>query len=89
MTVDRVPVASNTRTFTFNMCLHWERGNKGKYIGLLRIWEFELFLWFKNDGDHGFLMWLFFRCGWYPVKPKEGEVGPYTRKMFGQLTECN
>jgi len=59
-----------SRWYRFHLCIYWERGNKGRYIGLMHWWEFELFPWGKNDGDRGFLEWLLFRGGWYPIKPQ-------------------
>lgn len=78
-------MAYKSRAFTFNMCIHWEKGGKGRYIGLLRIWELQLIPWFKDDGDRGFFEWLIFRCGWYPEKAQRGEIGPFARKALSGL----
>ena len=55
------------RHYIFNKCLHRENQGRGHYVGLNRIWDFQLLPWWHDDGDHGFFEWGLLRCGWYPV----------------------
>lgn len=59
---------------TFNKCVHIEKGNNGYYFGLNRIWDFEVLPWIRNDGYRGFIEWLFFRYGWYPIGEKRQKI---------------
>lgn len=79
------------RRFKFNRCIHWEKGTGGRYIGLLNpLFDIGVFIipWVKNDGDRGFVQWLVFRFGWYPVPPtSRSEISPYGRKMLKETFE--
>lgn len=74
------------RRFKFNRCIHWEKGNKGKYIGFNNpLFDIDvLFIpWIKNDGNKGFIEWLIFRFGWYPVPPTDKtETSAFGRKTL-------
>ena len=84
-------IEPTVRRFKFNRCFHWEKNNKGRYIGLLNpLFDIDvLFIpWIQNDGDKGFIEWLVFRFGWYPVSPTSRyEVGPYDRKILKEMFE--
>jgi len=80
-----------TRKFIFNRCIHWERESKGKYIGLQNplfdIVTFFFPLW-SNDGDRGFIEWLIFRFGWYPLPPKsKSEINAYERRKLCEYSQ--
>jgi len=60
---DEVIVTDN-KVYTFNRCVHIERHGKGRYFGLTSL---ELSPLWDFDGNRGFLEWLIFRLGWYPV----------------------
>jgi hypothetical protein len=57
------------KKYIWNKMLFLERENKGYYAGFT---TFEYAPLFRNDDNKGFFMWLFFRCGWYPVNKFKG-----------------
>jgi len=75
-----------SRVFIFNRCIHREKDGRGVYIGLENpIFDIDTFFfpWVRNDGCRGFVEWLIFRFGWYPVpKRDKTEISAYERKMM-------
>jgi hypothetical protein len=84
-------VRQASRMYQFNRCIFWEKNNKGRYFGLNDpLFDACVFFfpWIKNDGNRGFVEWLIFRFGWYPVPPTdESEIGTYDRKILQETYE--
>ncbi len=74
------------RRFKFNRCIHWEKEGKGRYFGFHDpLFDLAVLFWpwIRDDGDKGFIEFLIFRFGWYPVPSKnKNELAAYDRTLL-------